>query len=55
MWGIIFIATLLFFVGVETWKMGKRFTLRRLDHRARTNMSELRISEKDEAKGDTAA
>jgi Na+-exporting ATPase len=33
-WGIVFVATFLFFLGVEAWKWGKRVFFRRRDAKA---------------------
>ncbi|ORY15986.1 sodium P-type ATPase-like protein [Clohesyomyces aquaticus] len=35
-WGIVFIATILFFLGVETWKWAKRIYFRRIDYKKGT-------------------
>lgn len=39
-WGIVFVMSLLFFLGVETWKFGKRIFFRRRERRFRQKQAE---------------
>lgn len=49
-WGIVFIEAMLFFAGVEAWKLGKRIYFRRKDRKAKAKSSsgDMRIIDSEQ-------